>query len=75
MIQFTSQEKNMIRKLEPIEIEEMKLSSILWSKGNTNTANSLMELQSMSPESSFQSEQNTSKQLILNRMHKIPQEA
>ena len=65
----------MIGKLQPIEIEEIEISNVSWTKENSNTANSPVAVKSMPPESSFQPEQNNSKQLILLQNAQILQEA
>ena len=65
----------MIGKLQPIETEIIEGSNISGTKENTNTANSLVQLPSMPPESSFQQEQINSKQSILLQIVEIPQEA
>ena len=52
----------MIGKLQPIEIEDIEVSNMSWTKENTNTANSPAELPNLLPESSFQSQQNNLKQ-------------
>ena len=67
--------KILLGTLHPIPSEHIKVSNILWTKGNTNTADSPTELLNMPPESSFQPEQNNSKQLMLLQDIHIPQEA
>ena len=46
--------KTVMGKLQPIETEDTEVSNISWVKDDTDTANSLTELPSMPPESSFQ---------------------
>ena len=50
-------------------------SNVLWTKENSNTANTPAELPRMSFESSFQPGHNNSKQSILLQDAQIPQEA
>ena len=57
--------KTVIGKLQPIEIEDIEISNVSWTKEHLNTRNSLVELPGMLPASSFQPDQNNLKQLIL----------
>ena len=41
--------KTIIRKLQPIEIDDFEVSNISWTNDNTNSANSPVELPSMPP--------------------------
>ena len=64
----------MLGNFHPIEIESIEVINILWTKENSNTAHSLVKLPSMLPGSSFQPEQNNSKQLILQQDAQITKE-
>ena len=73
-MQFISQEKKtVIGKLQPLEIENIEINIVSWTKENYKTAISSVELPNMQPESSFQLEQNGSKQLMLLQDAQIPQ--
>ena len=74
-MQSIPQEKTVKGKLEPIEIENIEVSNVSWTKENMNTSDIPIELSSMLPESSFQPEQNGLKQLILLEDAQIPWEA
>ena len=69
------QRKIIIGKLQPIEIEDIKVSDILWTKDDTDTVNSPVELQSMPPESFFQPEHNNTNQSIVLQDGQMQQEA
>ena len=68
-------QKTMLGTLHPIESKNTEVSNVSWTKENTNTANSAVELLSISPESSIQPGQNNLKQMILQQDAQIPQEA
>ena len=60
----------MIGKLEPLEIGNIETSNVLWTKENSTTAISPVELLSMPPGSSFQPEQNKChKKLKISSLH------
>ena len=66
--------KTIIGKLQPIEIEDIEVSSISCTKDDTNTAHNPVKLQSMIPVSGFQPEHNNTKHGIVLLDAKIPQE-
>ena len=70
-----SQEKYIIEKLQPIELEDIEVSNISWTKDDTDTTNSPAELPCMPPESSFQPGHNNTKQSVGLQDAQIPQEA
>ena len=57
--------KAIIGKLQPIEIEDIEVSDVLWTKDDTNTSNSPVKLPSMLPYSCFKPEHNNIKQTIV----------
>ena len=67
--------KTIIGKLQAIEIEDIEVSNISWTKDNADTANSLVELLSMLPESRVQPEHSNLKQLIILQDAQLQQEA
>ena len=75
MTQFTFQDKSIIGKLQPIEKEDIEVRNVSWTKDDTDTANSIVKLPSMLPESSFQPELNNAKQSVVLQDAQIPQEA
>ena len=64
----------MLGTLHPIDSEKIEVSNISQTKENTNTANNLAYLLCIPLESSFQAEQNNSKQSILLQDTQIQQE-
>ena len=67
--------KSVIGRLQPIEIEDIKVSNILWTKDDTDTTNSPAELPSVLPESGFHLESYNTKQSIVIQDAQIPQKA
>ena len=67
--------KTITGNLQPIEIENIEVSNVSWTKENSNTTNSPAEHPAMPPESRVQPEQNNLKQSIILHYTQIPQEA
>ena len=67
--------KSAIGKLQPIEIEDSEVSNVSWTKYDTDTTNSPVEILSMPPESSFQLEHNNTKQSVVLQDAQILQKA
>ena len=66
--------KTITGKLQPIKSEDIEVSNILWTKDDTDTTHSPVELLNRSHESSFQQEHNNTKHSIGLQVAQIPQE-
>ena len=53
--------KTIIGKLQPIDVTASEVNNISWTTDDTTIINKPAELQSMPPESSFQTEHNINK--------------